>query len=275
MFDFNYDDRSINLWRSYIVTLQAIVKSLPHTESLNLDFSHEIREEYGNDVINSLSRLEQLRSLSICKMHVDATELIKSLLQMTQLGSFSISELKINGLNSHQLGQALEVGQKLEILLPRLSKLKLSNSWVENESIVKVLPHIRGLLSNLTSLDLSNNNLNRDALYYNIVPAISGYVSNLRSLNLSDNEIGMYLESVSHPIIPLIQTLNNLEELSLSNINIDGNCIAELIPTLRMLPLRKLDLSSNNLGAEEIILITKSLPMLKVLDVSSRMECLD
>ena len=232
MFDFSKDDRSVNLRSSYISELKSIVEYLPNTESLHLDFSHEIMEEWGDEVINSLGHLTQLTSLSICNMHVTGTELITCLSKMTHLSSFSISEVKINGLNSYTLGQALE------IVLPRLSKLKLSNSYVESDPIIEVLPHIRRLLSNLTSLDLSNNKLDRDTLHYEIVPAISGYVSNLKTLNLSYTDI-------------------------------DGNCIDELIPTLQMLPsLSELVLSSNNLDYDAIKRVAKSLPMLKVLDVT-------
>ena len=263
MFDFSNDDRSVNLWPSYISTLQSIVEYLHNTESLHLDFSSEIMEEWGNDVINILSQMTQLTSLSICKMHVGGNELTNCLSKMTDLDSFSISEIKIDGLYSNQLGQDLEKA------LQRLSKLKLSNSYVGFEPIFEVLPHIRRLLSNLTSLNLSNNDIDRDKLYYKIVPAISGHVSNLRTLNLSHNEIGVYIEDVPHPIIRLIQSLNNLEELSLAYNGIDGNCIDELIPSLQMLPLlSELVLSSNNLDYDAIKFVTENLPMLKVLDVT-------
>jgi len=263
MFDFIDDDPFINLRSSYISTLEEIVQSLPRTESLHLDFSTEIMENWGNDVINILSQMTQLTSLSICKMHVTGTVLIECLSEMTQLSSFSISEIKIDDLDSIQLGHALQ------IVLPRLSKLKLSNnSFVGYQSIIEVLPCIKNLLSNLTSLDLSINNIDRGKLH-NIVSDISGHVSNLRTLNLSHNEIGMYIEGVPHPIIPLIQSLNNLQQLSLKGNNIDGDCIVELIPSLQMLPLlSNLDLSSNNLDYDAIKLVTDSIPMLKVLDVT-------
>ena len=68
---------------------------------------------------------------------------------------------------------------------------------------------------------------------------------------------------------PLIQSLNNLKELNLSDNGIDGNCIDELIPTLQMLrSLSELCLSSNNLDYDAIKRVTESLPMLKVLDVT-------
>ena len=263
MFDFRYDDRSVNLWPSYISTLEEIVKYLPHTEYLHLDFSSEIMEEWGNDVINILSQMTQLKSLSICKMHVDGTELTSCLSKMTDLSSFSISEIKIDNLDSIQLGHALQ------IVVPRLSKLKLSSSFVGFQSIIEVLPLIRNLLSNLTSLDLSNNYIDRDKLQYNIVYDILGHVSNLRTLNLSHNEIGMYIEGVPHPINQLIQSLKNLEELNLAHNGIDGNCIHELSPTLQILPLlSNLDLSSNKLDYDAIKFVTEYLPMVKVLDVT-------
>ena len=232
MFDFSKDDRSVNLRSSYISELKSIVKYLPRTESLHLDFSYEIMEEWGNDVIKSLGHLTQLTSLSIRNMHVTGTELITCLSKMTHLSSFSISEIKIDDLDFIDLGRALQT------FLPGLSKLKLSNSYVESESIIEVLPRIRNLLSNLTSLDLSNNNISGATLYYNILPAISGHVSNLITLNLSYNEI-------------------------------DGNYIMELISTLQMLPLlSNLNLSGNNLDYDAIKRVAKSLPMLKVLDVT-------
>jgi hypothetical protein len=277
-----FDDPSVDLWSSYISTLEKIVESLPHAESLHIDFPDRIMKEWGNDVINSLSQMTQLTSLSICKMNVTGTELIECLSEMTHLSSFSISEIFIEDLYCYQLGPHLKE------VLPSLSKLKLSNSVVGDgvESIIEVLPYIGSLLSKLTSLDLSINNIDRGKLH-NIVPDISGHVSNLRTLNLSHNQIGMYIEGVPHPIIPLIQSLNNLEQLSLAGNNIDGDCIVELIPSLQMLPLLSkldLDLSSNNLDYGAIKLVTDSLPMLKVLNVTDnkpsdeqtgRMESID
>jgi Leucine-rich repeat (LRR) protein len=264
MFDFRYDDPSINLWSSYISTLEEIVQFLPHTESLHLDFSSEIMEDWGNDVINSLSQMTQLTSLSICKMHVDGTELITCLSKMTRLSSFSISEIFIEGLYSNELGDALQM------VVPRLSKLKLSNSSVDFESIIEVLPHIKSLLSNLTSLDLSNNGIDRNKLY-KIVYDISGHCSNLRTLNLSDNQICMHKQGVLPlpPIIPFIQSLNNLERLSLAGNGLNGICIVELNPSLQMLPLlSNLDLSSNNLDYDAIKFVTEYFRRLKVLNVT-------
>jgi len=262
MFDFRYDVPFINLRSSYISTLKKIVQFLPRTESLHLDFSDRVMENWGNDVINSLSQMTQLTSLSICKMHVTGTELIECLSEMTHLSSFSISEIFIKDLYSHQLGP------QLEMVVPRLSKLKLSNSLVGIgvESIIEVLPHIRGILSNLTSLDLSNNGIDRNELY-KIVQDISKNCSNLRTLNLSHNEICMHKQGVLPlpPIIPLIQSLNNLEQLSLAGNGLNGICIVELIPSLQMLPLlSNLDLSSNNLDYDAIKLVTEYFPMLKV-----------
>ena len=228
----------------------------------NYDIDHE-------QLLVSLSQMTQLTSLGISGIQIDdGYRLFACLSLMPQLGSVSLSELKINFLVRLVYQH---FGQMIVTTLPNLVKLKLSNSFVEAHSILELLPHIRPLLSKLTSLNLSNNNLDAMNVQYLIEP-VKEDLSNLRSLNLSDNYICRDA-SDPNPLIPLIQSLPKLEKLVMWGNEIDDNCIRELIPTLQdCRSLRKLDLSKNKISTYVIVELTRKLKFLKVLDVTDNLS---
>ena len=216
----------------------------------------------GDELIESLCQMTELTSLSISRIQINATELTDCLRLMPQLGSLSISRVKINGLDCQQLGQGLEIA------LPKLRELVLRHVDIETGNIYDeysnsdIFPHMRNLLSKLTSLTLSSYQIGIIEMIDIIVPGITGYVSNLKSLNLSCNYIGQtYTDQEGPQMMPFFESLTNLEELSLARNGINPNCITDLIPALQMLPsLRKLDLSNNYLGKRTIMYISQSLP---------------
>ena len=248
---------------------EHILDCLPHLINLRKLRVTGNRKLDGVKLLERLSQMTKLTSLSISRIRTNATELTDCLRLMPQLGSLSISRVEIDGLEYEDLGK------NLESALPNLRELALRHVHIENEEdegIEALLPHIRNLLSQLTSLDLSNNTIEIDDGEGNgIVPAMRGYVSNLKSLNLSYNYIGQSYSSKygPHPIIKLFKSLPNLQELNLEHNEINSCFIAVLIPTLKKLPLlRKLNLSRNYLSILAIVGISKWLPDLKLVDIT-------
>ena len=246
---------------------EHILDCLPHLINLQKLRVTGNRKLEGDDqllhkLLHSLSQMPELTTLYISRIEdtgLQGTYLTDCLRLMPQLGSLSIVRAKINGLNCQQLGQ------RLEIALPNLFELTLSDFHIVDSDDYgdgyELLPHITNLLSKLTSLDISMNHIHMRHLV-DITPSIIEYVSNLKSLNLSNNYIGQSCSGKLGPeLMPLFQSLTKLEELSLVHNGIDYDCMVGLIPPIQMLPsLRKLDLSYNDLGKRSIMLITQSLP---------------
>ena len=241
---------------------EHILDCLPHLINLRKLRVTGNRKLDGVKLLERLSQMTKLTSLSISRIRINATELTDCLRLMPQLGSLSISRVKINGLDCQQLGQ------RLEIALPKLFELTLRGVDIETGNIYDeysnsdIFPHMRNLLSKLTSLTLSSYQIGIIEMIDIIVPGITGYVSNLKSLNLSCNYIGQtYTDQEGPQMMPFFESLTNLEELSLARNGINPNFITDLIPALQMLPsLRKLDLSNNYLGKRTFMYISQSLP---------------
>ena len=243
---------------------EHILKILPYLTTLRKLRVTDNQNLQSVQLLESLSQMKDLTSLSIRSTRgvqetgLPGIGLTNCLPHMPHLHYLSISHVTINGLACEELGK------RLERALPNVSELKLENVYIENgeyEEVYYLLPHIRNLLSNLTSLNLSTNGMLNDL----IVLSLTGDISNLKSLNISNNSIGEYDEHIgAHPIIPLLESLTNLEELNISGNRIYANCIMELIPTLQRLPLRKLDVSYNYLGEETIEYIRRSLPYVEL-----------
>ena len=269
---------------AYTNRLKYIFDILKRIECLKIDFNFSEQDEDADefDVLSQESSIlyfneirkqdSQLKSLSICKMELNASQLISCLQEITELSSFSMSDVFLYNpdqdfLNIRDLGK--EFCEAL--LLKPLSKLKLSNTLIDSSyPILNVLPYLRPeILLKLRTLNLSDRMSFCD-LHHGDRPIFSmklyKSLANLEKLNLADNGINQECMKI---LSPLIQSLNNLKELNLSDNGIDGNCIDELIPTLQMLrSLSELCLSSNNLDYDAIKRVTESLPMLKVLDVT-------
>lgn len=281
----DFDDPHI--WDgAYTNRLKYIFDILKRIECLKIDFNFSEQDEDEFSVLSAESSIlyfneiqllvrkqdSQLKSLSICKMELNASQLISCLQEITELSSFSMSDVFLYNpdqdfLNIRDLGK--EFCEAL--LLKPLSKLKLSNTLIDSSyPILNVLPYLRPeILLKLRTLNLSDRMSFCD-LHHGDRPIFSmklyKSLANLEKLNLADNGINKECMKI---LSPLIQSLNNLKELNLADNGIDGNCIDELIPTLQMFrSLSELCLSSNNLDYDAIKRVAKSLPMLKVLDVT-------
>ena len=258
-------------WKRILTFLPDLthLKKLRVTCNKNLD---------GVKLLETLSQMKNLTSLSISTIRTNANELTACLSHIPELQSLRLSRVEIEAIDDYK-----ELGKNLETALPNLRELALRKVSVDNEDeeederIEALLPHIRKLLSQLTSLDLSKNSISRldDGEGNGIVPAMTGYMSKLTSLNLSDNFIG---QDDTHLIIPLLESLTKLEELNLALNHINSDFIRVLIPTLQKLPLLiKLNLSYNYLNSQAIDDIQELLcdesrlhnnACLKLLDVS-------
>ena len=215
----------------------------------------------GNQFTDCLVLMPQLTSLTIENHTIEGIQLLNCLYHLTELTSFSIFDVKIVGIDNFQ-----QFCKLFQNALPQVSSLRLSNSWVEMSKIHEMLPYIRNLLSNLSFLDLSYNDLNMTDFQNGVVPALSGHVSNLTSLNLCHNNIGMP-EDNAHALVPLLQSLPNLVELNMSNNDINIDDMRIFIQHLRNLRfLTSLDVSSNNIDVPLLLELTEHWTVLRVLN---------
>ena len=216
----------------------------------------------GIELVERLTHMTQLTSLSISGTILLGDQLTDCLSLMPQLTSFRISDVNIENLNFQQFGQSLQTS------LPFLSDLRLSNTWIQGVEIYEILPYIRGILVKLTSLDLSNNQLDGNKFRHNIIPSLVGYIPYLTSLNISHNYIGNDI----YELIPLFQSLNNLVELIINDTSIDDISMTVLITYLHQMPfLRSLNVSNNHL-TQPIIDLIQNIHSITLLDVSEQLD---
>ena len=260
--------------------ISTFLKKLEHLTSLSI--SGIIN---WNPVLECISSMHQITSLSVSSSTLPTNEFVTCIASMPQLISLNISEatLEVDPLfNCLAMIQPSSLGflsvkildmnvqdfaLRLNTSIPGLVKLKLSNSYVESEEIYEALTWLD--LPNLTSLDLSINDISITKFQFEIAPKLKKMTS-LTSLNLSHNEIGV------DSLLPLLVDLNKLVDLNLENNSIKSDDILRLIPILeRMLFLSSLNLSSNPLDQDTINELKRKLWRVKNLEVDLNMEELD
>jgi hypothetical protein len=180
---------------------------------------------------------------------------------MIQPSSLGFLSVKIEDMNVH------DFALRLNTSIPGLVKLKLSNSYVESEEIYEALTWLH--LPNLTSLDLSNNDIDSPKFQFQILHVLIKMTS-LTYLDLAHNTIDVDSLSV------LLGFLNKLVDLNLENNSINSEDIVRLIPTLQRMPfLNSLNLSSNPLDQDTINELKVKLLRIKNLEVDLNMKELD
>ena len=134
----------------------------------------------------------------------------KCLTNMTQLTSFSISSVTIFCQEPENLGLRLNY---LRLILRSLSKLKLlffsgiySYNHNRYESIIDFLPHIRDLLSNLKTLDISGNEILEDGPLFS--DEIFESLQNLEELSLDANILSADQIKIIKESLPNLKLLN-------------------------------------------------------------------
>lgn len=247
---------------------EHILKCLPLLRQLTKLKITGNRNLDGDELLGCLSRMTQLKSLGIKRIEQVSIDALTDCLKLIpKLDSLSISDFEIEGIDK-------DIGLRLEDALPNLFYLKLKKIKFRQGNISRLLFHIRNLLSKLTSLNISYNNISPIMLGW-IFDDISGYISNLKSLSISKNFI--CLSDPNHGgagrlmalagIMKFFEPLRKLEELDLADNHITSNCIAWLLTTLKTLPLRKLNLSGNILSIPALRGVVKMLPKLQVIKV--------
>lgn len=237
MFNFQYDPDEETILESYMFMLNQIFINLSNMECLKIGpapYQNLTLEPYwSRQIFNKIQDVaHRLNSLSICKMDVYSDDLISCLDEITQLSSFSMSEVVIyhtEFFNTDVSG----LGRDFCEVLKRkpLTKLKLSHSsisilddigYTNIYPIVRLLPHLTPeILLKLKTLDLSNNKLLESFCYIDLSETV-------------------------HPI--LYESLANLEELNLVGNDIDQDCMGRLFPFIDGLKkLSKLNLSFNKI----------------------------
>ena len=141
--------------------------------------------------------------------------------------------------------QGVGVTSILEFLnISNLTKLNISNNNITSDLnyIVNVLTHA----TKLAQLDLSYNKLSSVKIEYVLCKAKSLFV-NIRNLNLSGNEI---CNGAANALVSALSENIKLKELSLCDTNLQMEKIHKIFGTLRFPYLTKLSISHNSITEE-------------------------
>ena len=270
----------------YVSNLEKILEPFVEVKLLDLNFyrlSNVTRTMLMEKLVEMLTRMTQLTSLSLSTLELTAGQLKRSLSYMPNLSSFSINKLTIIpnkwifGMPEPPKLTDQYIAENLTVL-ETLSKLKICNS----PQILKALKSLD--LSNLTSLDFSDH-LYQDSLIseiYNTLvdtDSVTTKVPNLISLNLSNNSIppsGRLEETNINTLIKLFSTLNNLEELNISKNDISESSMENMMKQIEdgeiLRYLKFLNVSHNKLTLENIKELIRILPSLRSLNLSNNLK---
>jgi hypothetical protein len=285
LFDIEYDRRYFDqgeeeegdvIVNSYMHRLEEIFDILSNIESLKIDLEEQstefLSEDWSEHIFDKINELvdqddSQLKSLSICKMDLDSSDLISCLDRIQQLSSFSMSQVNM----FHPDEDLSDLGKDFsDVLLDTpLCELKLSDIWIYDgvftrppftRSILELLPFLTPeFLSKLETLDLSDNKesfCNLHLIDYGDidVPLLSmdfyRHLTNLKKLKLANNDINRECIEKINPFIDSIRTL--------SIVDLSSNKIPkQIIEFMKdMLPERLTLISVNNTELEQELLAT-------------------
>jgi len=266
--------------QKYVSNLERILEPFVEVKLLDLNFyrlSDVTRNVLMEKLVEMLTRMDQLTSLSLSTVELSVDQLKRSLSYMPNLSSFSINKLTIVpnkwifGMPEPPKLTDQYIAENLTVL-ETLSKLKILNC----PQILKALKSLD--LSNLTSLDFSDY-LYQDSLIseiYNalVTDSVTTKVPNLISLNLSNNSIppsGELEETNINTLIKLFSTLNNLEELNISKNGMSESTMENMMKQIEdggiLRSLKILNVSHNKLTLENINELIRILPSLRSLNV--------
>lgn len=271
--------------QKYVSNLERILEPFVEVKLLDLNFyrlSDVTRNVLMEKLVEMLTRMDQLTSLSLSTVELSVDQLKRSLSYMPNLSSFSINKLTIVpnkwifGMPEPPKLTDQYIAENLTVL-ETLSKLKILNC----PQILKALKSLD--LSNLTSLDFSDY-LYQDSLIseiYNalVTDSVTTKVPNLISLNLSNNSIppsGELEETNINTLIKLFSTLNNLEELNISKNGMSESTMENMMKQIEdggiLRSLKFLNVSHNKLTLENIKELIRILPSLRSLNVSNNLK---
>ncbi|XP_036897557.1 protein NLRC5 isoform X3 [Sturnira hondurensis] len=227
---------------------EAVALRLAHCD---LDTHHSLLTRQLMDTCTWLQRLS-LSQVNICTA---GSQLLQSLLSLSELRQFRLASSRVSPEGQAHLASGLSHCHRLE-------ELDLSNSQLGEGKGSLVLKRAREDKYWLKKLDLSHFPLGVSTLAV-LTEALS-HMTLLRSLCLSRNDIG---DIGCYHLSQALRAATSLEELGLSHNQIGdmgAQHIAAILPTLP--ELRKIDLSANGISPTGGVQLAESLALCKHLE---------
>ena len=244
-----FSDRKLNLMRYCISSLQNIV-------SLDIDFDgNSLIKDIGDRFFKTF-RQSTLTSLKISNVFLLWKPFFNSMKHIKSLKKLILADVTLlNDLSSSD-SEDDNLEEFNEAFIDSLSSLVTigisGNSEFDDDSDIvslniKLLPLLQ-YLPHLKSLEIQNKP-NEDDMDH-LAPELSS-LTELTSLNLSNSNLNIEREAES--LVYILDNLINITSLNLSNTELDGKNLSILIPTIRSLPrLTSLDVSNNMLSKRDI-----------------------
>ena len=274
--EFNISDN--NLLEIDVIT-KLIVSKVNKLDNL-------IDERTANKLTIIITSLQELDLSNINLQTEGAIEAFKELGNISTLTKFSVSGNHINPLAASNLAKLLSKNNKLqelslsynnlqvagvktilsEIKISTLTTLNISGNNVNLCETVEVLT----CATSLTELDLSHNKLNNAADATWFFSILKSVFSNLIKLNISCicHEIN---DEAAEELANIFSQGNKLDELDLSDNNLDSKAASKIFDGLNTSTLSKLIISHNKITdevADNISDFLSKSTSLKVLDLS-------
>ena len=283
--DFSYNC----LQATSVTTILKEMRSILHLSKFNISHNN-ITDEVKDDLAKVLSQNIGLKELDLSYNYLQtagAVAVFKGMDSILQLSKFSISHNAITDKAADLLAGILS--QNVE-----LKELDLSFNCLQATGATIVCKGMR-TLTNLTKLNISNNNISSGEAAHDIAAVLSQNKS-LEELDLSFNNLGAsgavrifqkikgftsliklnigsirMADFAADNIATVLNTNINLKELDLSYNNIQTVGAVQIFKNTVNLNLNKLNISHNNItdqGADDIAMFISQNIKLKELDLS-------
>ena len=298
------------LTKDEVTSLITAFESIGSIKKLNLS-KCIITETQASDILQKLEQAKNIASLNLSQNTLQGSEIIAGICQLQSLEEVDLSHnyirffplpdfegkhdclsvsIKSISLSSNHMTPC-DISQFCSLIRSDVLNLKLDCNHVGNAiwslcSMPRRIKHLKvlglanadicglavdglavllSLVRELEELNLSSNNLVL-ADFQQLQSPLSN-LSRLKRLNLSNN-----LEGVSALLETILPSLENLEELILSNTHLNGEDLRRIChPVASLRGLKYLELSTNAIGSSgirELASIIKHFPLLERLDLS-------
>ncbi|XP_065913984.1 protein NLRC5-like isoform X2 [Dysidea avara] len=246
-----------NFQSSAVVILLALrdVSNLMKLDLSNNNMSEAIVNELAS-VIKRNTKLEELY-LGGNNLQSSAVVILQDLKNISKITKLDLSDNGMSDTVVHELASVIENNTKLE-------ELNLGGNNLQSSAVV-ILQALKNI-SNLTTLDLSNNNLSEEVAK-DLADVIESN-THLNELILSDNN----LQSSTVVILQTLVNTSSLLKLDLSGNKLPETVVNELASVIKSnANLRELHLANNRLQPSTIIILQalKEISSLTVLDLSN------
>lgn len=272
LFPLNFSEKLVNLNLSWNnlgngSTFRTVCKTLPKKLEVLDASNNQLGCKTGDQLAADLKILSDIPTLTTLDLswndfNSNSNKLAKALRAIP----VNVKTLILSG--NGGLGTSLK--EVLEAVSPGVDKLSLSENQLGKRTCVELVGAME-VLSNIVTLDLSENNLD-ELLTDTLAQMLTALSKTVTTLRLAHNQLGYKTG------FQLGQILHGLRNKNILTLDLSGNqlqekTVDEFKTFLREMPssLRTLDLSNNGLGLkteEDLIEIIRACPDLEVLNLS-------